>query len=116
MGVDTRPWMGNGFMLKKTDTPNVMTFEAIYDQILEMDEEEMSICFVTSDSYCGEWIFIGVSRYGDTECIERIPYGESGFLFSNGDDITIDVEQFLGKEHDFLKYATYGFYFGTDWT
>ena len=46
----------------------------------------------------------------------EIPCGESDHLFSNGDDIAIEIAAVLGKDHDFLKHATFGFYFGTDYT
>lgn len=121
MGVDVRPWMGLGYMLRKEAAEDfkIMDYEKIYDELINRQheiEEETSIAWISSDCYCGEWIFFGVSRYGSEDSIEEIPCGESGHLFSNGDDIAIEIAAVLGKDHDFLKHATFGFYFGTDYT
>jgi hypothetical protein len=97
----------------------IMDYEKIYDELMDRQheiEEETSIAWISSDCYCGDWVFFGVSRYGSEDAIEQIPYSERGHLFSNGDDIDIDIKQVLGPDHPFLKHATFGFYFGTDYT
>ena len=109
--------MGLGFMLTNQDTEKLMDYEKIYNEILDMElEDELTISWVSSDCYCGDWLFIGVSRYGSEDSIERVPYGDTPYLFSNGDDIDLELKAVLGADHPFFKYAKFGFYFGTDFT
>lgn len=115
MGVDANPWLGLGFMLTKDDCPDG-EFEEIYNDILDRQEEyeaQSRLTRITGDVYCGEWIFIGASEHGSSEEIRQI---NLGILGSNGDDIDLEVNKLLGKEHFFLERAKFGVFFGTDFT
>ena len=115
MGVDANPWLGLGFMLTKDDCPE-SEFEEIYNELLECQEhyEGLSrLTWITSDSYCAEWIFIGASEYGDSESIQPI---RLGILGSNGDDIDLEVKNILGENHFFIERAQFGVFFGTNFT
>ena len=115
MGVDANPWLGLGFMLTKGDCPDG-EFEEIYNELLECQEhyEGLSrLTWITSDCYCGEWIFIGASERGSSDEIKHI---NLGILGSNGDDIYLEVVKLLGKEHFFIERAQFGVFFGTDFT
>lgn len=116
MGVDTRPFVGFGFMLKRTDM-DPKEFDDLYEDLVEMDFPVPPLynknLAVATDAYNGAWIFIGEWEHGDTEDIVKMPYG---FMSGNGDDIDLELKRQLGDHHPFLKHATFGTYFGTDWT
>ncbi len=108
MGVDASPFIGLGYMLRKSDT-DADTFEEIFDELLELEGD----IEVWSDCYCGAWIFVGDARTGDESEPAKV---ELGRIESNGDDIDLEIKDFLGKDHLFFKYAKFGLYFGTYYT
>lgn len=121
MGVDMRPFLGHGFMLKKSDM-DPTEFDTLYTDMIEqfyaeeLFPEKLFYCKdldVYIDLYCGEWIFIDVWAHGDSHGIVKMP---RAFVTGNGDDITLELNRQFGEDHPFLKYATFGTYFGTDWT
>ena len=115
MGVDANPWLGLGFMLTKNNC-SAGEFKEIYNDLLDRQEDyeaHSELTWITSDCYCGDWIFIGVSEHGSSEEIRQI---QLGILGSNGDDIHLEVNTILGKEHPFLEHAKFGVFFGTDFT
>lgn len=121
MGVDTRPFIGMGFMLRSSDMDNA-EFNAIYQDLVEkygeneLWNQELYYCKnidMATDAYNGSWVFIGEWQHGDEEDILRMP---RSFLSGNGDDIDLELKRQLGEDHPFLQNATFGVYFGTDWT
>lgn len=116
MGTNTYPFIGMGFMLCREDM-DPKEFDILYEDLVEMDFPIPALYHknlaVATDSYCGEWIFIGEWTHGDEEGIVKMP---SGFLRGNGDDIDLELKRQLGEDHPFLKHASFGVYFGTDWT
>lgn len=121
MGTNVRPFIGFGFMLSRSDMDE-KEFDTLYEDLIdkygsdELWSQDLFYCKdldVASDCYNGAWIFIGKWSHGDDEDIVKMPYG---FMAGNGDDIDLELKRQLGEDHPFLKHATFGLYFGTDWT
>lgn len=114
MGVESLPFFGFGYMLRKSDV-YAEIYDPIYDELLENDDlQSAQIASVWSDVYCGEWIFVGVAMHGDSEEIQKVDLPP--WMMSNGGDLHIELRSILGRDHPFLKHAVLGIYFGTDYT
>lgn len=116
MGIDTKAFVGLGYMLRREDVGDDSAFGEILNTILDNQEEidqSLKYSAVINDCLCGEWIFIG--EYHETnEEIHRI---DPGAIHSNGDDIDLEIRYHLKTIcPSFVARAKFGVYFGINYS